>query len=213
MPASLNEQLATKRYDAWALLIIASALICANAWLVWHDGVLRRKLSALSEPPVGSRLPALKGVDPHGGTVEVNYGEDHRKTLLLVFSRTCRVCEMNWSAWSSALSAVNPSQLRVVYVDLSSKPDSTHLARHRAPADSLVTGPDPATALIAYNIRLTPQTILITQEGRVLGVWPGLLKGRRMGSLLSALRSPGRGRFARGAPAARVVVLSVPTAD
>ncbi len=63
---------------------------------------------------------------------------------------------------------------RLVFVDLFSHPNQEYLKAHNLLGSELITKLDPQSRL-DYNLRLTPETILISPEGRIERVWMGLL--------------------------------------
>jgi hypothetical protein len=157
--------------------ILGLALLTVNLLLVRQNrrlaGLAEAHLRAL-EPQTGVRVPPIHGFDIGGREVSIGYGIDNRKTLVLVFATTCHVCDSNWPSWGTILRRLNRDSFRVVGVDLSSKLDQGYIVRHGIDGLPVLAEPDPRMVL-AYNLNLTPQVILVSREGRIERVWTGAL--------------------------------------
>src|SRR5205807_362303 len=74
----------------WNFVIAGCCLLLlgANVALIHQNSQLKARL-ALPPPSLeasaGAQVPDLRGVDPEGKPVEVLYGKDSRKVLVLVF--------------------------------------------------------------------------------------------------------------------------------
>jgi thioredoxin-related protein len=118
----------------------------------------------------------------------VQFGIEKRKTLFLVFSRTCKACDANWPSWRTLIEATKKdSRARIVYLDISASPRANYFSGHNIPVESLIVKPDPVSAFLLYNIRSTPQTILASQDGKVEKVSSGVMGGRDIRSWIEAL--------------------------
>ncbi|HEY6252813.1 MAG TPA: redoxin domain-containing protein [Candidatus Angelobacter sp.] len=126
------------------------------------------------EVPAGMSVPDLKGFDLSGKPIELAYGKDPRKVLVLVFSPTCGFCTQNWPRWWDLMSALNRDAVRPVAVDVTSSTTAVFVAEHRLDNIAVMNQVDP-TDRIHYRFQLTPQTILIDPTGKVEKVWSGVL--------------------------------------
>ncbi len=117
-------------------------------------------------PTRGSIAPALTGEDADGRTQTISYTSETRPTLIYTFSKDCPHCLQNWQSMRS-LQAVEPSRLRVVYVDTADKLTPDYLHDNGMEGSILLHRLDPQSAL-AYQARLVPQLELLDQSGRVL---------------------------------------------
>jgi hypothetical protein len=160
-----------------ALAACCVVLLGVNIALVRQNRQLKAQASL--PPPAmqvsaGTKVPNLKGFDLSGKPVEVAYGQDSRKVLVLVYSPTCHFCDENWPRWWDLMSALDRNAVRPVAVDVTSSSTSVFLAEHRLKDVPMMNQVDPS-ARINYHFQLTPQTILIDQAGKVEKVWSGVL--------------------------------------
>jgi hypothetical protein len=169
------------------LMLLTLGLAILSLWLLKENRTLGRNLDNLTQPAVNMRLPALSGYRPDGSQTELSFASEPRGTLVLVFSKTCPVCDTVWPTWQSAIRRIDSSKLRVAFIDLSPIPDSSYLSGHGVDPSAVVSRPDPATAFLTYRLRATPQTILTAPGGRVKKVWVGPLSGAGLTSFMSAL--------------------------
>jgi peroxiredoxin len=159
---------------AWACCIV---LLAANLALVLQNRQLK---SQLAQPPPayeaapGTQVPELAGHDPDGKPLSIAYGADQRKVLIFVFSPTCGFCAENWPKWWRIFPALDRTAVRPVSVDVSSSVTRDFIAQHQMTDMPVVAQADPK-ALVRYQFRLTPQTILVDAGGRVEKVWSGVL--------------------------------------
>jgi peroxiredoxin len=170
-------------------------LLAMNVALIRQNRQLKKQASLpppALELPAGTAVPDLKGFDLSGKPVEVDYGKDSRKVLVLVYSPTCKFCAENWPRWWDLMSSLNRSAVRPVAVDVTSSSTQDFLAEHRL-SDFPVMNQIEPTARIRYRFQLTPQTMLIDTDGKVEKVWSGVLDSsaveelkRRTGSKQSA---------------------------
>ena len=182
-----------------AILLVSVSLLLASSslWLAKENRELRAHVQSLTQPTVDSLLPPLSGSRLDGSQTELNFAFERRATLLLVFNKTCTVCDRVWPIWQSALKRIDSSKLRVVFIDLSRVPDPIYLMGHGISSDAVLTKPDPVMAYLTYRLGGTPETILTSPGGRVKKVWAGLLAGVGLRSFMSSL--PLRGDSISGA--------------
>lgn len=172
--------------DSWFLgcgvLLLDVALLLQNTALRYAAAGRALQL----QPQRGASMPPLVGVDPSGRRVELAYEEDPRATLILVFSPSCGVCDENWPAWDTLAVGVRDGPVRVAAVDLSGQVTDQYINQHRlthVPVIAYVAGRD----VLAYNLRLTPQTILVAPGGAISGVWTGVLSPGDVSGIRAAI--------------------------
>lgn len=174
-------------------------LLSANIALLRQNSRLKAGL-ALPPPGLeasaGAQMPDLRGFDLEGKPVEVLYGKDSRKVLVLVFSPTCPFCDQNWAGWQRMISSLDRSAVRPVAVDVTSTANSDFIALHQLAGLPVLLKTDPR-ATLDYRFQLTPQTILVGPAGKVEKVWSGVLND----STLAEIQ-----RRASGSSAARSAV-------
>ncbi|HWB87324.1 MAG TPA: TlpA disulfide reductase family protein [Bryobacteraceae bacterium] len=123
---------------------------------------------------VGTRVPALSVRDLSGKPTLIEYQQQKTPTLLYAFSPSCSWCKRNTAALHD-LSRLIGSRYRLVGLALSSAGLEGYLAEH--PIDFPVYTGVPASAIDAYRLRSTPETIVISADGVVLRVWTGAFEG------------------------------------
>jgi hypothetical protein len=152
-------------------------LLAANLALIRQNRELKAQLS---QPPLaleaaaGSHVPDLRGFDEQGHPLEVIYGKESRKTLVLVYSPACGFCDENWPRWFELVPTLDRDAVRPVLVDVTATSSEPFLASHHLDGVPVFVQVDPRAAL-AYRFHLTPQTILVDSTGNVERVWTGVL--------------------------------------
>jgi peroxiredoxin len=152
-------------------------LLAANIALIHQNNQLKARLALPSpqlEAAQGAQMPDLRGFDLAGKPVEVLYGKDPRKVLVLVYSPTCAFCNQNWPKWQAMITSLDRSAVRTVAVDVTSSSSDTFIQQHQLTGLPVFQKVDPQ-ATVDYRFQLTPQTILVDPTGKVEKVWTGVL--------------------------------------
>jgi peroxiredoxin len=160
------------------LIFVGAVLLLVNVLLAQQN----KKLRVLASRPdrtlevrAGTVLPTLEGVGSHGNRHSISYGQDARKTVLLVFSPRCRACGENLLNWDAIINGIDRRSFRLFAISLQSKGFNEYADRYRVNDLTILTEVDPKYR-VAYNLALTPQTILIGVDGKVERVWTGLFQ-------------------------------------
>jgi len=164
-------------------------LLAANIALIHQNRQLKARLCAPSpqmEAAHGAQMPDLKGFDVAGKPLEVAYGKDPRKVLVLVYSPTCPFCEQNWPRWEAMIASLDRSAVRPVAVDVTSNSNESFVQQHQLAGLPVFQKVDPQ-ATVNYRFQLTPQTILVDSTGKVEKVWTGVLNDSAMAELKQRL--------------------------
>jgi peroxiredoxin len=183
---------------------LALCLVGLNIALERQDArlaALNRLYEANFHLSVGDSVPALYGRDDGGRVISIDYRLGASKTLVLVFARSCPDCELNWPAWHEIVGRVG-ERVRLVGVSMENDGASReYLLQVGLAKIKDVVFPDPET-VVSYRLRYTPQTILVSPDGRVQGVWSGVLTPADTQDVtkaaLSPLASPGSGANVAG---------------
>jgi hypothetical protein len=152
-------------------------LLAANIALIHQNSQLKARLAAPPpqlEAAQGAQMPDLRGFDLAGKPLEVLYGKDPRKVLVLVYSPTCAFCKQNWPKWQAMITSLDPSAVRTVAVDVTSSSSEIFIQQHQLAGLPVFQKVDPQ-ATVDYRFQLTPQTILVDPTGKVEKVWTGVL--------------------------------------
>lgn len=151
-------------------------LLAANIALIRQNSQLKARLAVPPQlvAPQGAQMPDLRGFDIAGKPVEVPYGKDPRKVLVLVYSPTCPFCDQNWPKWQAMITTLDRSAVRPVAVDVTSSSSEVFVQQHQLVGFPVFQKVDPQ-ALVNYRFQLTPQTILVDSTGKIEKVWTGVL--------------------------------------
>lgn len=171
-------QIGKKRMSFFVLLMVVMAGL--NVALVVQNKTLKAAAANAGSRSIalkaGKALPALNGVDVEGRKLTFDYGADPRKTVLLVFSPRCPYCADNMPNWRALAEGVDPRSYRVVAVSLLSEGVREYVTEHGLSNVPVIADPDPKNR-VAYEMNLTPQTVLIAADGTAEKVWTGLIRG------------------------------------
>jgi len=168
---------------------LAILLVVVDTLLILQN---RRMKLLLSQPApaflplVGSNVPSLSGIDESGTRESLPYGNDPRSTIVFVFAKNCEICGLNWPIWTDRAARIDRQRFRLVYLNLGSPVNQDYLQSHQIQNSIVLVEPDPQT-IIKYNLRFTPETILVDNRGIVTNVWAGLLEGALLSDVDRAL--------------------------
>jgi hypothetical protein len=176
-PSSVYQ--AKSRVVAMLMFVLGATLLLVNVLLVQQNKKLKvlasRPDRALEVKP-GTALPPLQGFDSNGARHSIDYGQDSLKTVLLVLAPRCHACEENMPNWEAIINRLDRRSFRLAAVSLQSEGFREYASRHGINQVPVLTKIDPKYR-VAYNLALTPQTILIAADGKVEKVWTGALQG------------------------------------
>jgi hypothetical protein len=124
-------------------------------------------------PQAGLQLEPLRGVARNGDTIALDYQEDERQTLLVVFSTECSISRANWPYWRELVSRVDRARFRVALVNLSDSVPESYVRTYSIPDDvPLIAKVDPVAAL-QHNLALSPNVVLVGHDGVIADTWLG----------------------------------------
>lgn len=162
-------------------VLLGAALVALNVGLVVQNRTLKAAGNAgggsraIVLPP-GKSVPALSGLDAEGRQLVFDYGSDPRRTLLLLFNPNCPYCTKNMPNWNAITHGLSDKEFRVIAV--STVPDGAkeYAEKYGLRNVPVIITPDPK-GRVAYEMNVTPQTVLIGADGTVEKVWTGLIQG------------------------------------
>jgi hypothetical protein len=166
------------RAVAVLIFVLGAALVLLNVLLVQQNKklkVLAKRPDRALEVKPGTALPPLEGFDSNGARHSIGYGQDSRKTVLLVLSPLCHACEENMPNWEAIINGLDRRSFQLAAVSLQSEGFKEYASRHGINQVPVLTKIDPKYR-VTYNLALTPQTILIAADGKVEKVWTGVLR-------------------------------------
>jgi peroxiredoxin len=157
--------------------ILTVLLVCSVALNVMLSSKVRQLTTAWEEYraqgrlAVGAQVPAIKGKDLTGGEASLAYGEGEAGTVLYVFSPQCKWCSRNINNMKALAGAVR-GKYRFVGLSLSKDKLAQYVTENRL--DFPVYADLQGEVVSAYHLGATPQTLLISPEGRVEKSWTGV---------------------------------------
>jgi len=157
---------------------LVSALLNVALGLLLYS-VASGSKSGVDGLETGSTAPPFSGIMLNGDRLNLKFPAAD-PVVLYFFSPDCAWCERNFES-VSALARRNGNQFRFVAVSLD-EDGLTEWAALKNPRFDLCRRPDYRTA-IAYPIRSTPTTVVVSREGRVEHVWPGAYTGENLKSI------------------------------
>jgi peroxiredoxin len=160
--------------------ILPLFLICS----LFFNLLLSRKIASLKvsvqllraerELKNGELLPSFIARDANGSPGVVDYRSQDKPTVLYIFAPDCDACQRNLSNIKALSDA---SRVNFRFVGLSLTPDK--LAEYIR--QNNITFPIytelPFFTTSTYKLGGTPQTIIVSKEGRVLKNWMGSFEG------------------------------------
>jgi hypothetical protein len=168
---------------------LGMVLLGLNIWLLHQNNRMHAAMArhyGLQVPRSGVYVPPIHGTGLDGQATTVTFGQDPRRSLLFVFSPTCHYCDLNWMLWKKIAGDARAGSVRLVYINLASSLSVDYAARHEIGGRLVLARLDPATER-ALGLHLTPQTILLSSEGKVEAVWSGLLDRDKVTAILKAV--------------------------
>jgi hypothetical protein len=130
---------------------------------------LRRGPERPLAPIVGAQVPAFDVIASDARRVTVDYASANRPTILYYFSPSCIWCQRNWNS-VAALERATRGRYRFLAITAAGDDVRRGFAQ---------TVPVPTywglgdTERRAYRFNGTPQTLVVSGDGRVLRSWAG----------------------------------------
>ena len=156
-------------------MAIAIATLIVDFKLVHENRMLHTVIDnqAMAQaPPEGTYMKPLKGLDRSGRESVIDLNAFHSPVLLIAMSPFCHFCQDEISTWKELIHS--PSSARVVFVNMSETDDGTFLAPANpssAVVDIRVSRPE----ALKHGLSVTPTTLVVNPEGRIVWSWPGRL--------------------------------------
>ncbi len=125
---------------------------------------------------VGVNVPPITATRTDGKIETIAYSSSDRPTVLYIFTPTCSWCERNMDN-IKALIHLKDAEYRFIGLSLSGEGLSSYVRAHGL---ALPTYSElPQDLLQVYKLHGTPQTIVVSPEGRVIQNWMGAYVGNQ----------------------------------
>lgn len=123
---------------------------------------------------IGASVPPIIGRRLDGQLETISYQGANEPTVLYIFTPPCAWCARNMDNFK-ALADKGSAHYRFIGLSLSQQDLADYVAKNKLTLP-VYSGLSPET-LAAYKLGSTPQTIVISPEGKVLQTWPGAYVG------------------------------------
>lgn len=162
----------------WAMTVILSISLATNLWLAFKNKRLSESAAANTVPlprlQVGTTVSPLKASDIYGRKQIVSYDQSALPVVLYVFTPECIWCLRNLDNLRKLVSQKHESY-RFVGLSLTTEKLKDYVAENKL---AFPVYADPPEELMSeYKLGATPQTIVISSDGRVLQNWTGAYVG------------------------------------
>jgi|ERR1044072_359541 thioredoxin-related protein len=160
-----------KRADIFLLLVLLGSL-SLNVYLGWkvrHAEPTSNFQSIVRIEP-GTKVMPLRAVDMDGQPHLVSYNDVNRPTVVYVIAPSCIWCERNRENIDQ-VARLKGNEFRFVGLSLAVSGLKEYLGQHNL-SFPVYTVLDSET-IKAFGLGATPQTIVISPDGKVLKNWTG----------------------------------------
>jgi len=178
-----------KKHLNTILMVIIVLLAAEVFYLVYQNRQLQAIIANLPQFTTlneGDRVPGLKARDIDGQPVNLKYGTNQPFTLMCWFSPTCAYCADNMSFWNELFFEHDSDDIRVIGVCACDPKDAQELTDKYQLEFPVVCINEPYLINV-YHGNVLPQTVFITPEGAIQGIWPGSLTNEQIDEILTAL--------------------------
>jgi hypothetical protein len=122
----------------------------------------------------GAKVPPIIGKALSGEETTIRFSESSVPTILYIFSPTCGWCHKN-ERNVRAITANTNGRFRLIGLSLSRDGLEEYLKKTELPMTVYTDIPFDVTS--AYKLGATPETIVVSPEGKVLKIWRGAYEG------------------------------------
>jgi len=165
-----------KRYKLVIVMLIGSVainVVLAHRLSQFNSLLGTARVESLKS---GVTVPPLHALDMEGQARTVNYDEVSQPTVLYILTPSCSWCMRNMDNFTQ-LVAQKKKEYRFIAVSLS-KEDLAEYIRTNKLMIPVYLSPS-SDIQRAYKLGGTPQTIVVSSEGRVLKNWEGAYVGEQ----------------------------------
>jgi len=173
-------QARTLRRAVWAMAFMLGVSLVANLLLAYKVKNLNDSLAELNAPPsalhVGATVSPVKAHSLDGQTAVISYGAGDQPVVLYVFTPQCIWCARNLANLKTLL-AQKQGAYRFVALSLTDKDINEYVSNSQL--DCPIYFNPTEESFREYKLGGTPQTIVISREGKVLKNWIGAYTGQQ----------------------------------
>jgi len=132
------------------------------------------ELESQSRLNEGENVPSFEAKDLSEKSVTISYSDTNQPTVLYIFTPQCRWCSENL-ANIKALANETRGKYRLIGLSLNKEELNTYVEKNNF--DFPIYTDIPTAVESAYKFGGTPQTLVISPEGKVIKNWIGVYTG------------------------------------
>lgn len=174
---SSDAKQSSSRFHVVALTVMLVVSVALNVMLALKIRELtdtQNARRAERELEVGTAVPAITARRLDGKSETITYADSTRPTVIYVFTPQCMWCTRNLDNFQTLVNQKG-KDYRFIGISLSKEGLEKYVADHQL-AFPIYTD-IPTEVGEAYKMGGTPQTVVISPQGKVLQNWPGAYAG------------------------------------
>jgi len=136
------------KVKALIFTVVGIVLLIVSVMLLLQNRKLKAELMASAvarvkaqEIRLGAKVPPFMGIDINGSKASLSYGQDRRKTVLMLFSPGCGACKADTSKWQAILKSLDHNAFRAVIASTSAASAGEYAIEHGASIIVSATAP------------------------------------------------------------------------
>jgi peroxiredoxin len=162
----------------WAMTAILGVSLAVNLLLAYRirQGNPSSASVKVAPLPVGTAVSPIKAQSLDGGEVTISYKDSSQPLVIYVFTPQCAWCVRNLVNLKAILTQKRDSY-RFIALSLTDKDLKQYVAEQQIDVPVFINPGDEARK--QYGLGGTPQTIIVSPDGKVLQNWVGAYTGAR----------------------------------
>jgi peroxiredoxin len=161
------------RFDGLLLLLLSASLIGNVALGYRLLGHNHSRNEPDSKVTLGTRIDALALRRLDGSPERIRFGNGQSPAFLYIFTPSCKWCERNLGNLLAVSAAAKERGLRVIGISLDPVVDD-YIRTKQLTLDVYVA---PTETIRQYGLGVTPETFVLSADGRVEHHWIGAYSG------------------------------------
>ncbi|NIO29256.1 MAG: redoxin domain-containing protein [Candidatus Latescibacteria bacterium] len=133
-------------------------------------------------------VPSFAAQDINGNDVSLRYSPTESHTMIFWFAPTCPSCEDNIAFWKLIYTEYSSENLKFLGMYVGNPGEAREFVSENSVEFPVVCATN-RYIVDSYKGHVLPQTMLITPEGTIHGVWPGILDEKKQNEIIAALET------------------------
>jgi peroxiredoxin len=162
----------------WAMTAILGVSLAINLLLAYRIGQGNQPAAAVRATPLpaGTAVPPFKAQSLDGGEITISSKDAARPLIIYVFTPQCHWCARNVANLKTIL-AQKRDAYRFIALSLTDKDLKQYVAEQQLDIPVFLNPEEKARE--QYGLGSTPQTIVVSPDGKILQNWVGAYTGAR----------------------------------